>query len=396
MKDYNKMLILWKIELDRQMQFSDIAGHADLKVRLREIVDSGKIPHALLISGQPGIGKTSLARALAQYIHCEHPVDGDSCGRCPSCLQHRSFNNPDMHYVYPVVKLKGKKEAYSADLFEEWKKMVTEFPFMPYEQWLDTIQAGNTQPLIYVSQSTEILHTASLSPMQQDKKIFLIWLPEKMQLAAANKLLKEIEEPFEDTLFIFVSNEPSKILPTILSRIQNFAALPLEMPEIKKYLIARHGIDDFTATESARLSEGRIGEALDLATHSRERQEFGDVFMTVMRLAYSAKLGGLKKIADESASFGREKLRRFLNYCLKMTRENFIYNLRMPAISSLTGSEEMFSRKFSPFIHAGNVEKIAAEFQRAYDDVGRNANSKIVMFDLFVTLSMLLRIPKQK
>lgn len=375
------------------MQFSDIPGHNELKTRLREIADSGRIPHAMLISGQAGLGKTRLARALAQYIHCDHPVNGDSCGKCPSCLQHRSFNNPDMHFAYPVVK-GGRQTVYSTDYYGEWKTMADKYPFMPFEQWINVLQAGNTQPMIYVSQSEEILHRASLSPMQEKKKIFLIWLPEKMQPAAANKLLKEIEEPFEDTLFIMVSNEPGQILPTVLSRVQNFTALPLAMTEVRDYLKSALGADEYTASEAARLSEGKIGEAIEIAREADERKEFGAIFMHVMRMAYGSKLGTLKGIAEECAGFGREKLRRFLTYCSKMTRENFIYNLRMPSLCHLTRDEADFSARFSPFIHAGNVERIAAEFQRGWNDVGRNANSRIVMFDLFVTLSILLRIPK--
>jgi len=376
------------------MQFSDIAGHETLKMQLRDMVDSGRIPHALMLSGASGLGKMRLAQALAQYIHCDNPHDGDSCGVCPSCKQHRKLINPDLHFVYPVLKLSGSKPTYSSDYASEWRKMLEQNDYMPYEEWLDILDAANKQPAIYVSQSEEILHSASLSSLQEDKKIFIIWLPEKMNVDTANKLLKVIEEPFSDTIFILVSNEPGQLLATIRSRVQNFAMTPMDRAELTQVLTSRYGVSDQTASEAARLSGGRIGEAIQLATHADERHEFAALFIEMMRMAYSKKMTAMKGIADTVAAFGREKSRRFLTYCSQMTRENFIYNMRIPTISYLTGEEETFSSRFSPFIHEGNVERIADEFQRAWSDIGRNANSRIVIFDMGVNLSILLRIPK--
>ena len=331
------------------MKFADIAGHADTIEALRQMADSGKIPHAILLSGISGIGKLRLARAFAQYIHCSNRHDGDSCGACPSCLQHQKHNNPDLHFIYPVVKRDGC--SVSTDYIEPWKEMISEWSYMPPEKWNDLIQAGNSQPAIFVNESEDIISRASLSAFQEDYKIFLIWLPEKLRIEAANKLLKIIEEPFEDTLFILVSNDDSKLLPTIFSRTQRFNLRPLSGTDIATHLSASKGIGKELADAASRIAEGSMGKAEALACHPDEILEFSDLFKETMRMAYGLKAQALKALSERCASMGREKLLRFLSYCARMVRENFIYNMKMPQISLMTPDEEQFSFRFSPFIH---------------------------------------------
>ena len=212
------------------MKFSDIIGHKKEIKSLREIVDSGNIPHALLFCGKQGIGKVRVARAFSQYVHCRNRINGEPCGVCPSCVQENLFNNPDTHYVYPVVKKDGV--LVSQDILETWREMNQNYSYMPKEIWNSLIKAGNSQPAIFVSESDDIISKSSLSNYQENYKIFIIWQPEKMRVEAANKLLKIIEEPFEDTIFILVSNEPEKILPTIFSRTQRINFKPLSQSEI--------------------------------------------------------------------------------------------------------------------------------------------------------------------
>lgn len=375
------------------MKFSDIAGHQNAIASLRETVDSGRIPHALLLSGISGIGKMRLARALAQYIHCQRRTDGEPCGTCPSCLQHQKFNNPDLHFIYPVVK-KDYKNPLSTDYIEQWKEMLTEWSYMPPERWNEILAAGNSQPAIYVGESEDIISRASLSAFQENFKIFIIWLPEKMRPEAANKLLKVIEEPFEDTIFILVSNDDSKLLPTIFSRTQRFNLHPLSEEDIALHLKRNRHVDNTVASAASRIAEGSMGKAEEIACHPEELMEFSNLFKETMRMAYALKADRLKELSELMAAMGREKLLRFLGYCGRMVRENFIYNMRMPEVSLMTPDEESFSLRFSPFIHEGNVEKLAEEIGRAARDIERNANGKIVMFDLMLLLSQWVRKPK--
>ena len=245
------------------MKFSEIAGHIETIDSLRTLADAGRIPHAILLSGISGIGKFRLARAFAQYIHCSNRANGDSCGKCPSCIQHAKFNNPDLHFIYPVVKKDGA--LISTDFIEPWRKMMTDWSYMPTEKWNDLIQAGNSQPAIYVNESEDIINKASLSAYQENFKIFLIWLPERMRPEAANKLLKVIEEPFEDTIFILVSNDDSKILPTIFSRTQRFNMRPLSGDDISRHLTQNRGIGQNLAQAASRIAEGSMGKAEELA-----------------------------------------------------------------------------------------------------------------------------------
>ncbi len=374
------------------MKFSDIAGHSDTISSLRALADGGRIPHAMLLTGISGIGKFRVARAFAQYIHCRNRKDGDSCGVCPSCLQHQRHNNPDLHFIYPIVS--KEKRRVSTDYIDEWKEMLNDWSYMPPEKWNDIISAGNSQPAILVAESEEIIAKASLSAFQENYKIFLIWLPEKMRPEAANKLLKIIEEPFEDTLFILVSNDDSRLLPTIFSRTQRFNMRPLSGNEISRHLAQRRGVDSLIADAASRIAEGSVARAEELACHPDEIMEFSSLFKEIMRMAYALKAAALKTLSERCAAMGREKLMRFLAYCARMVRENFIYNLSLPPLSLLTPDEEEFSVRFAPFIHEGNVEGLSNEISRAAADISRNANGKIVMFDLMLLISQWVRMPK--
>ena len=342
------------------MKFSDIPGQESLKNSLREYADSGKMPHALLIAGPSGAGKMLAARAFVQYIHCEDPQGGEPCGHCQACRLHAELSHPDLHFIFPIVKGKQKAEV-SADLADRFLEMLRRYPMMPEERWLELIDAGNTQPKIYVREADDIVRADSYPAYTSRYKVFLIWLPERMMPETANKLLKVIEEPSPGTLFLLVSNNELQILPTIYSRVQRLHA-----------------------------GENRL-EGDDLAADSEETPEFREMFQELMRSAYSIKPAKLKQLADKVAGFGREKIRRFLNYVNSQVRENFIYNLQHPELNRLSPEEEAFSRRFSPFINHMNVEDFMAETDRARIDVERNANAKLVLFDYFLIVITLLR-----
>lgn len=373
------------------MRFEDVIGHHDIKRRLRDMADSGRIPHALMLAGKQGIGKMRMARAFVQYIACTSHVDGDACGKCPACRQVENLNFPDVNYVFPIVKKTSPKRVLCADYADEWRAFLSEHSYMPMREWMTAIDAGNSQPSIYVTESTEILRRLSLSAYSSRYKVTVIWLPERMNDETANKLLKMIEEPYADSLFVMVSNEPEKIIATIRSRVQTLNMLPLSPQEIAGVLMRDCGVSEEEALAAARLAEGSYARALDQLAQGAETVRFRDLFQDMMRRAYARDVVRLKEIGEEVAAMGRVGACRFLAYVATMLRENLIYNLRNPELNLLSAEEEAFSQKFSPFVNEVNITPLARAVDEAARDITGNANAKIVCFDLMLKVLMHIR-----
>lgn len=372
------------------MRFSDIPGHADVKERLRGMVDSGRIPHALLLEGPSGTGKFALARALAQYIHCENRLpSGDSCGRCPACQQHQSYNHIDTIFSFPVVK-KGSV-AVSDDYLPEFRVQMDESPYMDFEQWLTRLDNINAQPQIYVEEANDLLRKLAYTAHGSSYKIVLMWLPERLKEEAANKLLKLVEEPHPDTVFIMASDNSRLILPTIYSRTQRVAVKRYADAEVAAYLAAQYSVSNEDAAQIARLAAGNISEAIKLISVSKERQLYLDMFIELMRKAYTRSVADLRKWGADLAALGREREMQFLEYCARMIRENFILNIRVPDLNSLTAAEQQFSARFSPFINERNVLRLFDIINDARADIAANGNAKLINFDLAIKVILLLK-----
>lgn len=374
------------------MKFSDIPGHEEVKHRLRGMADKGRIPHALLLEGPAGSGKFALARAFAQYIHCENrTTDGDSCGRCPACLQHEAFNQIDTYFSFPIVKKSSSSAAISDDYLPEFRELVTENPFMDFESWLLKLDNINAQPLIYVSEANELLRKLSLTSHSSRYKIVLMWLPERLKEDAANKLLKLVEEPYADTLFILASDNSRAILPTIYSRTQRIGVKRYSDAEIAGYMVRQYGLDADAAAQISKLAAGNVSEAIKLISLSKESDEYLQLFMELMRKAYMRDVAALKAWAADVAALGREREIKFLEYCARMVRENFILNIRTPELNCLNNAELAFSARFSPFINERNVLKIFKTLADAKADIAANANAKLVNFDVAIKTILLLK-----
>lgn len=369
------------------MKFADITGHKTTIDSLRELIDTDQIPHAILIGGPEGIGKMRLARAFTSYLYCRDRQNGDSCGKCPACLQNAHHNNPDVHFIFPRT---GATTKSTSTFLPQWNEFIDTHSFMPKEEWARAIDAGNTVPVIYRSDAAEISRTAALSSYAYRYKTYIIWMPEKMQPQCSNALLKLLEEPYPDTIFILVSNEPDKLLPTIFSRTRRFNLKPLSEPEICQ-ILSSEGIPYPEAQEVASLAEGNMLKAIDMAGEGGEIKEFNGYYIQMMRLAYARNAAALRMMSDMIAAMGREKTARFLAYCARMTRESFIFNLKNPGLNSMTKAEADFNVKFSPFINHKNVERIMDEIQRAHDDILRNANARLVLFDFMLKIMIQLR-----
>lgn len=372
------------------MRFNDILGHGAVKERLRAMIDNGRLPHALVLEGPAGIGKFSMARAAAQYIHCTDRRDGDSCGRCPSCLQHQSFNHIDTIYSFPVLKSAGG--PLSDDFIDRWREFLTSHPYMDFATWQKMLGNPNGQPMMYVEESQEIIRKLSFTAHGSDCKIVMMWLPEKMNQQCANKLLKLIEEPLPGVSLLLVSNNPGEILPTIYSRLQRIEMKRLSDAEVAGYISSRHSLDPADAMAVAHNASGNINLAEKALSADDENKMFLDLFQTLMRLAYQRKIGLLKKWSQDVAGLGREQASRFCDYCQRQVRENFIANIRIAGLNYQTRDEQAFSRNFSPFINERNVERLTSVFTRAKEDIMANGNGKIIFFDVAVKVILLLKL----
>jgi len=374
------------------MKFSDIPGHDVLKQRLRDMASGGRIPHALLFEGPEGTAKMMLARAFVQYLHCtgRSAGDADSCGRCPSCLQHVGFNHPDTFYSFPIVK-KGDV-AVSGAFMKEWKTMLTENPLMDFGKWMTLLDSVNSQPRIYVPEGQDIIRKLTVTAVASEYKVVLMWLPEKMQPECANKILKIVEEPFAGSMFVMVSDTPRLILPTIYSRLQRVQVPRYSDEEVASYLEKSKAVEISVAEDIARISGGNLIRAEKLVEENGASQKWLELFATLMRLAYQRKVKELKWWATDVSALGREQVISFINYCQRLVRENFVLNISRPELNALTKPEETFCSKFAPFVNERNVLRITALFDEAVTDIAANSNGKIVMFDLAVRMCMLLKL----
>ncbi len=372
------------------MRFADIPGHEDIKQHLRNLVDADRIPHAMIIEGPAGSAKYMLARALVQYIHCTSRENGDSCGRCPSCLQHESFNHIDTFMSFPVVK-KGST-ATSQDYIKDFCNFVEENPFMDFQTWQQSLNNTNARPMIYAEEAAMLIKKLSFAPRQSKFKTALIWLPERMQEAAANKLLKIVEEPYKDTIIIMISNESAKVLPTIYSRTQRIHVHRYEDSETQKIIRSIYPeLTEQNISDIAHLSRGNINYALNTISQSEDRKKYLAYFQELMRKAFQRKILDLRQWSLEISALGREGQMRFYEYCSRMLRENFIYNLRQPELNYLTSEEESFSVKFSRFVNHRNVIGLMKVFDQARIDISANASAKLVNFDVAIKCILLIK-----
>ena len=372
------------------MFFRDIIGQEEIKQRLIQNVQENKIAHAQLFCGGEGVGKLPLAIAYARYISCLNPSNEDACGKCPNCIKFNHLAHPDLHFIFPVVKKKSTKDVVSDDYIAEWRELIAKTPYFNLHTWLEEMGAENQQAQIYVKESNEIIRKLSLKSSQGGYKIIIIWLPEKMNQECSNKLLKLLEEPAEQTVFLLVSEEPDMLLTTIQSRTQRINIKGIEEKDLKEALMNIHGLQEQDATDIAHRSEGNFLKAIESISLNEENKLFFDLFVALMRLSYQRKIKEMKVWSENVAAMGRERQKHFLSYCQRMIRENFIYNFHNRSITYLASEEEAFSTRFAPFINERNVMEIMSELNEAQRHIEQNVNAKMVFFDFSLKMIVLL------
>ena len=362
--------------------FKDIIGQSTVIDRLRRSVDDNKLAHALLISGPQGNGKLPIAITLANYLLCGKS-GGDACGVCPTCVKLGKYIHSDLHFVFPVKKKKGSDSApVSDDYITEWRELLSKNPYFSYDDWLVKLDVENQQPMIYERESAEILHKLSMQSREGGWKVVIIWLPEKMKEACSNKLLKIIEEPPQKTLFLLVSEEPDKIIATILSRTQRIDVPRIAMGDVENALVARYGLSLNDAKVVAQQSGGNWEKAEEQLSVNEEKALYLDLFMQLMRVAYARNIRDMKTWSEQVAALGRERQKRLLDYCQRMIRENFIMNFREEEMIYMSQAERNFSVRFSPFVNERNIFGIMEELSEAQRHIEQNVNAKMVFFDM--------------
>ena len=381
------------------MRFCEIIGQDEVKKQLRQAVREGRIAHAQLFTGISGVGKLGLALAYAQYIACPNRTEVDSCGVCPSCLQYQKLQHPDLHFAFPIVK--GDEGDVCDDFVEKFRNLILENRYFDLEDWYRAMGVETKQGMIYEKESSEILRKLSLKSLGDGYKVMLIWQPEKMNATCANKLLKLLEEPPTQTLFLLVSEHPELLLSTILSRVQEVRVPRLSEETIASGLCGEYSwLSGEDAKAIAHMANGSYLTALKTMNESEDNQGYFDDFVALMRNAwlvgqkkdYSALLKLRQWSLDMADSkVGREKQKAFLQYAQRQIRENYIYNFGCAEMNYQTEKERQFSTRFAPFIHEGNVARMMEELSKAEQQIGQNGNAKIIFFDLCLQMIVLVK-----
>ena len=380
------------------MQFSEVIGQQEAADRLLQLVEEGRVPHALMLTGPVGSGKMALALAFASYLLGERH-EGKSLLQNPAMVANaeamlRKWQHPDLHFTFPVIRPKGTsgdRKMVSDDFAREWQELLSEGPYFTMDQWMRRMNAENQQATIHEAESDALNHKLNMKSSQGGYKVSVVWLPERMNLTSANKLLKLLEEPPRQTVFLLVSEEPEQLLETIRSRVQRFDIHRIDTADIARALVGRRAIGEEDARRIARAAAGNWLKALEELDAGNENRQFFELFVILMRKAYMRDLRELKQWTETVYGFGREKQRRMLTYFMRMVRENFMYNFRQPGIVYMTQEEETFARNFARFINERNVVEITDMLQHAIRDIMQNANAKIQLFNMAMKMIIYLR-----
>ncbi len=384
------------------MQFKDIIGHENIKENLIRSARQGRISHAQLFAGPPGVGTLAFALAYAQYLNCENPGEIDSCGTCKSCKKMAKLVHPDLHFIFPVIKTKKISNPTSVDFIDKWREFVLSSTYHGYSRWLDFLGTEKSQASIYTQETKEIIKIINLKTFEAKYKILVIFMPEMMNTSTANKLLKAIEEPPENTVFLLVSENEEDILKTIFSRTQLVKFHRLTDNDVFFYLKNKFSeTDENILTDVSALAEGDIIKAeeflSDLSDDNSVWTENFNLFKDFILTAYRVDIKNMPRIVDSFASLGKEQQKIFLRYCLRMFRESFILNQAQQGdLVHLTNKEKDFSQKLSKIIHQSNIFALYKIFNKAYYEIMRNASAKILFMDLLFQTLKLLKTQKVK
>ncbi|MAO71575.1 MAG: hypothetical protein CMD02_03580 [Flavobacteriales bacterium] len=382
------------------MKFSNILAPEGLKKQLINSVKNNRLAHSQMFLGEKSSPKLLLALAYAQFISCQHKSSDDSCGSCQSCVKYQKLTHPDLHLIFPVLPLNKSSSSNVSDNFvKEWRECVLKNPFLDLDVWFDVFSNENRKGktgYIYAQESDNLRKKLSLKHYESQLRVVLIWLPEKMQVKTSNKLLKLLEEPPQKTIFLLVSENTDLILNTILSRLQitkvhNYN--PSEIEALLRDKFPMKHISEIKATIS--LTEGNLGGAIKILHNESFEDRHFEEYQNWMRLCYSVNIEEITKWVDIRSKKGRRSQTIFLKYALKMTRNCLVFHFSETKNLFVTQKEIDFLTKFHPFIHQDNINEISEKLEECIKNIERNANSKIMFYELSLQLMKLLKVKRK-
>ena len=377
------------------MQFNEIIGYHETKQALIRAVQTNHVAHAQLFDGPAGSANLALALAFATYVNCEDKRADDSCGRCASCAKMNKLVHPDVYPVFPIASTQKIKGNTSEVFLPYWRDFIGQSPYRTLSEWLDFIKADNKQGNISAEEARNIVRKLSLKAYEGEYKIMIIWLPELMNITSANALLKILEEPPAKTLFLLATNSADKLLITILSRTQRVAVRAFTDEEVAMHLRQHLNLDEKRARQLAYLADGNLSEAIRMAGEEPDRSE-GSLdrhqwFADWMRLCYRQDLISLVKQADQFDGLTKEKQKGLLDYSMNLCRDLFLWKHGVHELLRLPTEERTFVENFGKILESAHLESIAGQLNEASFHIERNARAKIVLLDISLTISRLIR-----
>jgi DNA polymerase-3 subunit delta' len=375
------------------MLFKEIVGQESLQNRLIQTVRENRVSHAWLFFGPEGSGVLPLSLALAQYILCTNRGENDACGVCASCNKVNKYIHPDLHFSFPVNKTQGmdKETVVSDDFIADWRAFLLSQPYGRVTQWYDAIDLENKQGIINTDESKRLAGKLNLKPFESEYKVAIIWQPEKMNDVASNKLLKLLEEPPPNTIFILAGENPDQLLTTIRSRCVQVKIPRISDSALSTALIEKHHISPDRATDIVRLVSGNYLRAIEILSEEEEAGSNFTLFRNMMLLCHGKKIPEMIRFSDEMAGLTRERQKAFLEYGLRSIRENLALHFNTPEILYITSEEQNFVSKFAKFITSENVEPIIHELSSAIIDIERNGNGRMIFLDMVLKLSGMIK-----
>ncbi len=382
------------------MQFKDVIGQEEVKERLRRSVTENKVAHTQLFLGREGCGSLPLAIAFAQYINCKNKQNGDSCGKCSSCIKYQSFAHPDLHFIFPTITSDSIKKPHSELYLDIWRKnIIKQAGYVTQSNWNSTLGlTGSKQNIIYARDASDIINKLNIKSYEADYKVIIIYLPERLHNAASNKLLKTFEEPPEKSLIFMVAERYELLLPTVRSRAQLIKIPPLKDEDIRFALASKTNYkpDENTLLRIVSLSNGNWNKALQLIENVDEEQFNFIQFRNWMRLCFKpGRYIELINFAKELARLSREKQKNLLVFGMQVIHNSLLSTAHLNGKIKTSGEETDFINKFSPFINLTNMEEFYRILNEAVFHLERNANANILFGELSLKMVKLLNSSKK-